>query len=244
MCLQLPEQGWLSYCRMALLLKYSVQQMLAVKHGLPTQLALSLAWKRCTFVSLVLLEAVYAKLAAPACWSTSSALNTPVSVSEHALCKSSCKTLNTPCSELTEQWLTFTWLPAVLGSTPLVFLPVSATSSLHLQATKAVKGTLNKLTPEKFERLLQQLVDVVTSAEILHTTISLVFESAVAQPTFVAMYADLCDRLSKVCFLVECSISRMQVDKRWSCKVQGRQPLKTQGCYRRRAFNVSSLMLH
>ena len=63
---------------------------------------------------------------------------------------------------------------------------------------KAVKGTLNKLTPEKFERLLQQLVDVVTSAEILHTTISLVFESAVAQPTFVAMYADLCDRLSKV----------------------------------------------
>lgn len=65
------------------------------------------------------------------------------------------------------------------------------------KATKAVKGTLNKLTPEKFERLLQQLVDVVTSAEILHTTISLVFESAVAQPTFVAMYADLCDRLSK-----------------------------------------------
>lgn len=68
-----------------------------------------------------------------------------------------------------------------------------------LQATKSVKGTLNKLTPEKFERLLQQLVDVVTSAEILHVTISLVFESAVAQPTFVAMYADLCDRLSKVC---------------------------------------------
>lgn len=69
---------------------------------------------------------------------------------------------------------------------------------LATQATKAVKGTLNKLTPEKFERLLQQLVDVVTSAEVLHTTISLVFESAVAQPTFVAMYADLCDRLSKV----------------------------------------------
>ena len=69
---------------------------------------------------------------------------------------------------------------------------------LSMQATKAVKGTLNKLTPEKFERLLQQLVAVVTSAEILHTTISLVFESAVAQPTFVAMYADLCDRLSKV----------------------------------------------
>ena len=76
--------------------------------------------------------------------------------------------------------------------------PNAASSLVAMQATKAVKGTLNKLTPEKFERLLQQLVDVVTSAEILHTTISLVFESAVAQPTFVAMYADLCDRLSKV----------------------------------------------
>lgn len=98
-----------------------------------------------------------------------------------------------------------------LGVVPVVFLPVNSICSLHLQATKAVKGTLNKLTPEKFERLLQQLVDVVTSAEILHTTISLVFESAVAQPTFVAMYADLCDRLSKVCFLDVCSISSMHV---------------------------------
>ena len=79
-----------------------------------------------------------------------------------------------------------------------VFWRSYALSASPMQATKAVKGTLNKLTPEKFERLLQQLVDVVTSAEILHTTISLVFESAVAQPTFVAMYADLCDRLSKV----------------------------------------------
>ena len=195
-----------------------------------------------SFVSLILLEAMYAKPAARACWSTSSALNTPVSVSEHALCKSRCKNLNTPCSELTKQRLTITWLPAVTGSTPLAFLPVSSTCSLHLQATKAVKGTLNKLTPEKFERLLQQLVDVVTSAEILHTTISLVFESAVAQPTFVAMYADLCDRLSKVCFLDVCSISCMQVDEWSSCKVQGTQ--RMQGCYRRRAFNVSLLMLH
>ncbi len=81
-----------------------------------------------------------------------------------------------------------------------------------MQATKSVKGTLNKLTPEKFERLLQQLVDVVTSAEILHTTISLVFESAVAQPTFVAMYADLCDRLSKVCSCSTCAAPMLYND--------------------------------
>lgn len=65
------------------------------------------------------------------------------------------------------------------------------------QAIKAVKGILNKLTPEKFERLLEQLVDNVSDAEVLHATIRLVFENAVAQPTFVPMYAELCDRLSK-----------------------------------------------
>lgn len=158
---------------------------------------------------------------------------------------------NTPCSEMTKQRPTTTLLQAVtgfhctlyfalsacnndhvqfsfesVGFVPIVFLPVNSICSLHLQATKAVKGTLNKLTPEKFERLLQQLVDVVTSADILHTTISLVFESAVAQPTFVAMYADLCDRLSKVCCLDVCSISSMHVDKWWSCKVQGRQHMQ------------------
>lgn len=67
-----------------------------------------------------------------------------------------------------------------------------------LQALKAVKGILNKLTPEKFERLLTQLVDHVTNADILHGTITLVFENAVAQPTFVAMYSELCQKLSQV----------------------------------------------
>lgn len=67
-----------------------------------------------------------------------------------------------------------------------------------VQALKAVKGVLNKLTPEKFDRLLSQLLDNVKSAEILHGTISLVFENAVAQPTFVGLYAMLCEQLSKV----------------------------------------------
>jgi translation initiation factor 4G len=60
-----------------------------------------------------------------------------------------------------------------------------------------VKGILNKLTPEKFERLLDQLLSVITTADILKHTITLVFENAVAQPTFCAMYADLCLSLSK-----------------------------------------------
>lgn len=69
---------------------------------------------------------------------------------------------------------------------------------LHLpQAIRSVKGILNKLTPEKFERLLNQLLEVITTSDILKHTITLVFENAVAQPTFCAMYADLCLSLSK-----------------------------------------------
>ena len=67
-----------------------------------------------------------------------------------------------------------------------------------MQAVKSVKGILNKLTPEAFDKLLEQLKSTITSTEILHGSIALVFESAVAQPTFVGMYAELCVRLSKV----------------------------------------------
>jgi translation initiation factor 4G len=65
------------------------------------------------------------------------------------------------------------------------------------QAARAVKGILNKLTPENFDRLLAQVLDTVRDAAVLHATILLVFENAVAQPTFAFMYAQLCDRLSK-----------------------------------------------
>uniref|UniRef100_A0A061S3S1 Translation initiation factor eIF-4F n=1 Tax=Tetraselmis sp. GSL018 TaxID=582737 RepID=A0A061S3S1_9CHLO len=62
---------------------------------------------------------------------------------------------------------------------------------------RKIKGILNKLTPETFERLLGQMVELITSAEILRGAITYIFENAVAQPTFVQMYADLCDRLSR-----------------------------------------------
>ena len=67
-----------------------------------------------------------------------------------------------------------------------------------LQTLKEVKGILNKLTPEKFDTLSAQLIQLVTNEEVLQSTITLIFENAVAQPTFVVVYADLCDRLSKV----------------------------------------------
>eukprot|EP00798_Chlamydomonas_sp_ICE-L_P009725 gene9725-7598_t len=64
-------------------------------------------------------------------------------------------------------------------------------------SSRQIKGILNKLTPEKFERLLQQLLEVIVSADLLQHTIMLVFENAVEQLTYCAMYADLCLQLSK-----------------------------------------------
>lgn len=60
---------------------------------------------------------------------------------------------------------------------------------------RKIKGILNKLTPEKFDRLLSQLIPLIDSYEILRNTITQVFENAVQQPTFVAMYADFCAEL-------------------------------------------------
>ncbi|KAL6776186.1 EIF4G1 [Auxenochlorella protothecoides x Auxenochlorella symbiontica] len=66
------------------------------------------------------------------------------------------------------------------------------------QTMRTVKGILNKLTPEKFERLLGQFIPLISNYEVLQATIIQVFESAVHQPTFVAMYADLCRELDAV----------------------------------------------
>jgi len=50
---------------------------------------------------------------------------------------------------------------------------------------KAVKGILNKLTPEKFDLLKGQLVEAgITTADILKDVITLIFEKAVFEPTF------------------------------------------------------------
>jgi translation initiation factor 4G len=63
---------------------------------------------------------------------------------------------------------------------------------------RTVKGILNKLTPEKYDLLLEQMLQAgISSAEILQGVISLIFEKAVLEPNFCSMYAQLCLNLSK-----------------------------------------------
>ena len=64
------------------------------------------------------------------------------------------------------------------------------------KALKAAKGILNKLTPEKFDRLTEQLLALITTPAVLVGATRLVFDAAAAQPTFVATYADLCASLA------------------------------------------------
>ncbi|GFS36063.1 MIF4G domain-containing protein [Actinidia rufa] len=63
---------------------------------------------------------------------------------------------------------------------------------------KTVKGILNKLTPEKFDILKDQLIDSgITTADILKEVINLIFDKAVLEPTFCPMYALLCSDLNE-----------------------------------------------
>lgn len=62
---------------------------------------------------------------------------------------------------------------------------------------RRVRGILNKLTPEKFDRLLFDLLNLgVNSKPILKGIILLIFEKALEEPKYSSLYAQLCFRLS------------------------------------------------
>eukprot|EP01062_Namystynia_karyoxenos_P058810 TRINITY_DN5027_c7_g1_i1.p1 TRINITY_DN5027_c7_g1~~TRINITY_DN5027_c7_g1_i1.p1 ORF type:complete len:740 (+),score=241.57 TRINITY_DN5027_c7_g1_i1:76-2220(+) len=66
--------------------------------------------------------------------------------------------------------------------------------------TKHVSGILNKMTPEKYEDLSQQLfgreTEVTTNSAYMKRTIELIFTRAVEQPQFCEMYAKLSSQLA------------------------------------------------
>lgn len=63
---------------------------------------------------------------------------------------------------------------------------------------RRVRGILNKLTPDKFEKLCHELLQVgIETKYILKGVILLVFEKALDEPKYSSMYAQLCLRLSE-----------------------------------------------
>lgn len=62
---------------------------------------------------------------------------------------------------------------------------------------RKVRGILNKLTPEKFQELSDELLKLdLNSILILNGIILLIFEKALDEPKYSSMYAQLCKRLS------------------------------------------------
>lgn len=63
---------------------------------------------------------------------------------------------------------------------------------------RKVRGILNKLTPEKFQKLSDDLLRVdLQSSTILKGVIYLIFEKALEEPKYSSMYAQLCKRLDQ-----------------------------------------------
>jgi len=60
------------------------------------------------------------------------------------------------------------------------------------------KSLLNKLTPENFGKLLEKVVDVgITEPKTLMGLIGQMFDKALTEPIFSALYADMCAKLSE-----------------------------------------------
>lgn len=61
-----------------------------------------------------------------------------------------------------------------------------------------MRGILNKLTPEKFQKLSDDLLGLeLDSDKVLRGVILLIFEKALDEPKYSSMYAQLCKRLSE-----------------------------------------------
>ena len=71
-------------------------------------------------------------------------------------------------------------------------------TSVMVKVEKQVKGLLNKMTKEKFDKLSEQMCDIpIHSYEMLTMVIKLVYEKAIGEPAFSDMYASLCYRISQ-----------------------------------------------
>ena len=72
------------------------------------------------------------------------------------------------------------------------------------EVNRNVCSILNKLTPQKFKPLVQQMMDLKldTSAK-LECAITLIFQKAISEPGFSVAYANMCrvltDRFTQVC---------------------------------------------
>ena len=75
---------------------------------------------------------------------------------------------------------------------------VGKISSEEEKKQRQVKGILNKLTPQNFDRLFEQVKELnIDSVQSLTGVIGQIFDKALLEPTFCEMYAEFCGKLSE-----------------------------------------------
>lgn len=87
------------------------------------------------------------------------------------------------------------WKPERCKSPPKLSEEEIKTENLY----KKIRGILNKLTPQKFDTLLEQITRLpIDTQDRLKGVVELVFDKAVDEPSFSIAYAKLCQNLSKM----------------------------------------------
>ena len=68
----------------------------------------------------------------------------------------------------------------------------------HEEKVRKARGILNKFTVEKFEKLSDKVIAMVTTEEVLADVVVAILEKARNETHFSALYAEMCLKLSQV----------------------------------------------
>ncbi|MEQ2184234.1 hypothetical protein GOODEAATRI_005807 [Goodea atripinnis] len=87
---------------------------------------------------------------------------------------------------------------------------------------KRLRSILNKLTPQKFQELMKQVMELkIDTEERLKGAIDLIFEKAISEPNFSVAYANMCRCLIGVSYVVLLHIATALMMTRVLCHVSG-----------------------
>lgn len=94
------------------------------------------------------------------------------------------------------------------------------------EVLKQLRGILNKLTPQRFQALIQQVKELkIDTEDRLKGAIDLIFEKAILEPNFSVAYANMCRCLIGVglfrCTIIFCFFSFAPVMTDSLCHVSG-----------------------
>merc|ERR1740122_47667 len=109
---------------------------------------------------------------------------------------------------------------------------------------RRVRGILNKITPEKFEKLIADILNIIGhgSPTIFKGVILLIFEKALDEPKYSSMYAQLCKRLNENAPNLEPPDSKITTFKRLllsKCKDEFENRAAVSAAYEKRGGDLS-----